>query len=120
MTRLTTTLLITAIAGTASASDIYSGFARGNPDLYPHNLSEDSAMVSQRIGVQPGVGDIGVSSRSQGSGSGRYYQSEPYRHYHDWAKGNSDVYPEGVVGMRSAASLSPDTRFTPTVETFGQ
>lgn len=148
MTRLTTALLITAFAGTASAGDIYNGFARGNPDLYPHNLSGGGsrygAVASQRIGSQPGVGDIGMSSRSQASGWVRYYQAEPFRHYHEWAKGNGDLYPESFTGTRpqgylrtgmqpgvgdtgmgsrdyvDAAPLSEDKPFTPTVETFGQ
>jgi hypothetical protein len=149
MTRLTTALLITTISGIASAGDIYNGFARGNPDLYPHDLSVGGSryggtVASQRIGVQPGVGDIGMSSRSQGSGWVTYYQSEPFRHYYDWARGNGDVYPEGFAGTRAQgylrtgmqpgvgdtgmgsryyvypAPLSEDKPFKPTVETFGR
>jgi hypothetical protein len=144
MTRLTTALLIAAIAGTASASDIYNGFARGNPDLFPDSLSGSSAYGSQRIGVQPGVGDIGVSPRWQGSGWVTYYQPEPYRHYHDWARGNGDLYPEGFAGATTrgyvrtgmqpgvgdtgigsryyvyTAPLPEERRFVPSVETFGR
>lgn len=102
MTRLMTALLITAFAGTASAGDVYNGFARGNPDLYPDSLSGSGmnfgAKASQRIGTQPGVGDVGMSSRSRGSGWVTHYPSEPYRHYHDWARGNGDLYPEGTAG----------------------
>jgi hypothetical protein len=102
MTRLTTALLITAMAGTASAGDIYNGFARGNPDLYPESLSGSGTgygvQASQRIGAQPGVGDVGMGSRSRGSDWVTYQQSEPFRHYHDWARGNGDLYPEGVAG----------------------
>jgi hypothetical protein len=144
MTRLTTALLITAIAGTASASAVYNGFARGNPDLFPDSLSGSGSEASQRIGVQPGVGDIGMGSRSQGAGWVAYYHSEPFRHYHDWARGNGDLYPEGFAGAPTrgylrtgmqpgvgdtgmgsryyvyTAPLPEERRFTPTVETFGQ
>lgn len=148
MTRLTTALLITVMAGTASAGDIYNGFARGIPDLYPHDLSGgglgSGAGVSQRIGVQPGVGDVGTSSGAQGSGWIAYYQSPSFRHYRDWARGNGDLYPEGYAGtgaqgfLRTGmqpgvgdtgmgsrsyvnpARLSDGKPFTPTIETFGQ
>jgi hypothetical protein len=149
MTRLTTALLITAMAGTASAGDIYNGFARGNPDLYPESLSGSGTgygvQASQRIGAQPGVGDVGMGSRSRGSDWVTYHQSEPFRHYHDWARGNGDLYPEGFAGtgqrggyLRTGmqpgvgdtgtgsryyvypAPLSEDKPFTPTIETFGQ
>ena len=109
MTRLTTALLITAMAGTASAGDIYNGFARGNPDVYPEGLRGgglgSGALVSQRIGAQPGVGDVGTGSMWQESGWITYYPSVPYRHYHDWARGNGDVYPEGVSGTRTEGYL---------------
>ena len=102
MTRLTTALLITAMAGTASAGDIYNGFARGNPDLYPDSLSGSStgygARASQRIGAQPGVGDVGMSSRSRGSAWATSYPTGSFRHYRDWARGNGDLYPEGSAG----------------------
>jgi len=102
MTRLTTALLITTLGGSASAGDIYNGFARGNPDLYPHNLAEDGSGYggegAQKIGVRPGVGDIGSGAWVPGSRSGTYGGSEPFRHYHDWAKGNSDLYPENLAG----------------------
>lgn len=149
MTRLTTALLITTFSGIASAGDIYNGLARGNPDLYPHDLSGGGSryggtVASQRIGVQPGVGDIGMSSRSQGAGWVTYYQSERFRHYHDWARGNGDVYPEGFAGTRTQgylrtgmqpgvgdtgmgsryyvnpAPLPEGKPFKPTIETFGQ
>jgi hypothetical protein len=136
------------MAGTASAGDIYNGFARGNPDLYPDSLSGSGTgygvEASQRIGAQPGVGDVGMGSMWQESGWITYYQPVPYRHYHDWARGNGDVYPEGFSGTRAQGylrtsrqpgvgdtgtgsryyvSLAPapvDRPFTPTIETFGQ
>jgi hypothetical protein len=102
MTRLTTALLITTFAGSVTAGDIYNGFARGNPDLYPHNLVEDRSGLggeaAQKIGVQPGVGDTGSGAWVPESRSGAYGRSEPFRHYHDWAKGNSDLYPESLIG----------------------
>jgi hypothetical protein len=143
-----TALLITAFAGAASAGDVYNGFARGNPDLHPEGLEGgglgSGPLVSQRIGVQPGVGDVGMGSMWQESGWITYYQPVPYRHYHDWARGNGDVYPEGFSGTRAQGylrtsmqpgvgdtgtgsryyvSLAPppvDKPFTPTIETFGQ
>jgi hypothetical protein len=149
MTRLTTALLITAMAGTASAGDIYNGFARGNPDLYPDSLSGGGTgygvEASQRIGAQPGVGDVGMGSRSRGSDWVTYQQSEPFRHYHDWARGNGDLYPEGVAGTGerwgylrtgmqpgvgdtgmgsryyvNAAPLPEGKPFKPAIDTFGQ
>lgn len=102
MTRLTATLLITALAGGASAGDIYNGFARGNPDLHPHNLTDAGwgrgSQAAPKTGVQPGVGDIGRGAWLPGSRAGANAQSEPFRHYHDWARGNSDLYPENVAG----------------------
>ncbi|MCU0837080.1 MAG: hypothetical protein MUC77_22055 [Chromatiaceae bacterium] len=105
MTRLATALLITAFAGSAPASDIYNGFARGNVDLYPHNQSasgsEQGVESARKVGVQPGVGDIGRSAWPPGPRAGAYAQSEPFRHYHDWARGNSDLYPESLAGIRT-------------------
>lgn len=102
MTRLTTALLVTAMAGTASAGDIYNGFARGNSDLYPHNLADEGSghgsEAAPKIGVQSRVGDVGMSSRSRGSGWDTYYQSEPFRHYHD-------LYLENVAGTRTQDDL---------------
>jgi hypothetical protein len=49
-----TTLLVTGLfAATASAGDIYHGFAAGNAELYAWQSSASDEMA----GVQPGVGD---------------------------------------------------------------
>lgn len=144
MNRLTTALLIATFAGTASAGDIYQGWARGNGDLYPHNLSEGDTGYSQKTGIQPGVGDTGMSALSQRRGWTLRDESQRFRIYHGWARGNSDLYPEGFEGagakayMKAAmqpgvgdsalggrygvlpASLSEDKPFIPSVETFGE
>lgn len=144
MNRLTTVLVIASFAGTASAGDIYQGWGRDNADLYPHNLAGSQAGLSQKTGIQPGVGDIAMNAPLQGRGWAIRGESQPFRVYHGWARANSDLYPEGFertgekVYMRAAmqpgvgdstlgsrygvlpASLSADKPFTPTIETFGE
>ena len=78
MKKLTTTLFATAIstafftgAVIAGSSNIYGGFANGNPDLYPR--SDHSGKHSMVTASQPGVGD----------------SYSPYQG--GWAHGNSDL-----------------------------
>ncbi|MEA3277132.1 MAG: hypothetical protein U9Q81_17970, partial [Pseudomonadota bacterium] len=65
--------IITAIAATlftagVSASDVYYGLEKGNPDL-----STQPASGEGFVGVQPGVGDS-------------------IDRYHGWADGNPDLF----------------------------
>jgi hypothetical protein len=98
MNRSTIALLTATFAGTfagAATGEIYQGWARDNPDLDPQGLAAYSAQGSQKTGVQPGVGDIGMSAVSKGRGAAMQYEPEPYRHDHSLASGNGDLYPEG-------------------------
>jgi hypothetical protein len=95
MNRSTIALLTATFAG-AATGEIYQGWARDNPDLDPQGLAAYRAQASQKTGVQPGVGDIGMSAVPQGRGTATQHEPEPYRHYHSWAIGNGDLYPEGV------------------------
>jgi hypothetical protein len=68
MNRLTVTIAAGLIATAAGADDIYSGFAKGNPDL----RAERNDYVGTTA-IQPGVGDS-------------------IDRYQGWADGNPDLF----------------------------
>ena len=79
------TVAATVFAASASASDIYSGFERGNPDLSAGYASVSSGKTA----VQPGVG----------SDFGRY---------HGWADGNADLFRDRRTSTPVSDSGSAD------------
>jgi len=149
MKRLSILAMSMAFAGTASAADIYNGWARGNLDLHPHNVEQAVAMQSARTGVQPGVGDASAGSGLDDRQAGLFSRSASETDiYNGWARGNLDLYPHNIeqaVAMQSARtgvqpgvgdasaggglydrqagqfsrSASDDKSFVPTIETFG-
>jgi hypothetical protein len=78
MKQLSAALLAAMVVTSASADEVYHGMAKGNWDLYPHNLERSDARRQEpTVGIQPGVGDAVTGQRLQGRRSTLLSGSDP-------------------------------------------
>ena len=95
MKKLISSVALVFIAGTANAatdSEVYHGFAKGNPDL-----ETGSAYAITRTAVQPGIGSSTGMMRTRGLSDNQIY--------HGFERGNPDLYSGSSQTDYSVASV---------------